>query len=168
MPKKKKIGVSAPLVLSAVAAGLGVTAVSIALSARSTPPVVGISDDTSISKSAREFFIPFGYSYLEATKNEWTDVPGMQVTVDAAAYPSSKRAVFETTIFCPTGNQTISMRLRNSEYFSYPELVMQGRGPSLLTSKPFSIPGKTTYTVQIKTQLGFPVHIYQARMKIGG
>ncbi|MBI3385888.1 hypothetical protein HY031_02255 [Candidatus Gottesmanbacteria bacterium] len=127
--------------------------------------VLGTSDGTAAG-GAREVFVPFGYAVANNI-NDWTDVPGLQATVDASQYPTIKRALFEVTAFVPTGNQTIWLRLRNNDGFSYPVVTMDGGAVKFLVSDSFGLsPGPKSYYVQLKTQLGYPVQIYQARLHI--
>lgn len=130
--------------------------------AKSTP----VSNNAAITYP-KEFFVPFGYGSFTNSPTDWTDVPGMQVTIDSWQYPRLKQALFEATVYSPNGNQTVELRLRNYDGWSYPKVTMTGTGPNLLTTDPFSIsPGPKTYYVQLKTQLGYPVQIYQARLHI--
>lgn len=128
--------------------------------------VLGSSDGAATTVGAKEFFVPFGFS-IANNVNDWADIPGLSVTVDSSQYPKIKQVLFEVTAFVPTGNQTIWLRLRNYDGYSYPTVTMDGSGPKLLVSEPFAIsPGTKSYYVQLKTQLGYPVHIYQARLHI--
>ncbi len=155
--------------------GLSVLAVGALYSVRSTiippPSVLGTTDKAATTVGAKEFFVPFGYSIVNGT-SEWTDVAGMQATIDSSLYPKIKQVVFEATVFVPTGNQTVWLRTRDYDGFSYATVTMDGTGPKFLTSSSFSLnpgaksPGPKAYYVQIKTQLTYPVHIYQARLHI--
>lgn len=149
-------------VLGAVILGAGVYVYN----SQTSPTVLGTSNNAAVV-NPKEFFVPFGYGTFTNSPTDWTDVPGMQVTVNSWLYPRIKNALFEATVYSPNGNQTVELRLRNYDGWSYPGVSMTGTGPNLLTTDPFSIsPGPKTYYVQMKTQLGYPVQIYQARLHI--
>lgn len=114
----------------------------------------------------KEFFIPLGYGAFASSPTDWTDVGGVQVTLDTWQYPRLKQTQLEVSVYSPNGNQTVWVRLRNYDGWSYPEMSMNGTGPQLLTTNLTLSPGPKTYYLQVKTQLGYPVQIYQARLHL--
>lgn len=128
------------------------------------PSVLGTATPTT-NPGIKEVFVSMGFG-IGNNISDWTDIPGMQVSIDASKYGSIKEVRLEVTPFVPTGNQTIWVRVRNSDYYSYGEVTMDGSGPKMLTSATFPIGGNKTYYLQLKTQLSYPVHIYQARLHI--
>lgn len=132
---------------------------------QTSPTVLGTSNNAAIVNT-KEYFVPLGYGAFANSPADWTDVSGVQVTMDTWQYPRIKQASLETTVYSPNGNQTVWVRLRNYDGWSYPEISMDGAGPRLLTTTLTLSPGPKTYYLQVKTQLGYPVQIYQARLHI--
>ncbi len=128
--------------------------------------VLGTSDGTTPVATSKEFFVPFGYGTVEKA-TDWTDVPGMRATINSSLYPKIKQAILEVTPHLADDNQTVWVRLRNYDGYSYPSVSMDGRGPDLRLSSPFSIsPGEKMYYIQVKTSGGSTTQIYQARLHI--
>lgn len=130
------------------------------------PSVLGSTDGSTVTVGAKEFFVPFGYGTVENAK-DWTDVPGMRATINSSLYPNIKQVVLEVSLRINDDNQTVWVRMRNNDGYSYPAVSMDGRGPDLRLSSSFSIsPGEKTYYIQTKTSGGSPTQIYQARLHI--
>lgn len=122
----------------------------------------------STTSTVKEHFVPIGAGLN--TTSDWTDVPGATVTVDSTNYGSIKKVTLEASIYCPTGNQQVYVRLYNSTD-KHPvwssELSMAGSGPTLLTSPAIALSsGNKTYTVQMKSQLKYPAELKMARLHI--
>ena len=131
-----------------------------------TPPPSVLGTETTVTVGAKEFFVPFGYGTVN-NATDWTDVPGMRATVNSSLYPKIKQVILEVTPTIADDNQTVWVRLRNYDGYSYPEVRMDGKGPDLRLSSPFSIsPGEKTYYIQTKTSGGSSTQIYQARLHI--
>ncbi|MBI2405212.1 hypothetical protein HYV22_03480 [Candidatus Gottesmanbacteria bacterium] len=131
---------------------------------QSPSTVLGTTDGTTAS--AKEFFVPFGFGTVEKA-TDWTDVPGMRATINSSLYPKIKQVILEVTPRIADDNQTVWVRLRNYDGYSYPSVSMDGKGPDLRLSPAFSIsPGEKTYYIQAKTSGGSTVQIYQARLHI--
>lgn len=146
---------------------------SLIASQPSTPsaqqPVQSSLQPTASSvSSVKEFFVPFGSSSGSAT--DWTEVVGLEATVDAANYSRIKTVVFEATLRIPTGNQVAWARLFNATdkhpvWFS--DVAVEGGTAKLVASPPITLdPGNKTYQVQLKTSLGSQTFIDQARLHI--
>ncbi len=131
------------------------------------PSVLGTADGTTtVTVGAKEFFVPFGYGTLN-NATDWTDVPGMRATINSSLFPNIKQVVLEVTPRINDDNQTVWVRLRNYDGYSYPAVSMNGVGPDLRLSAPFSLsPGEKTYYIQSKTSGGSTTQIYQARLHI--
>ncbi len=127
------------------------------------PSVLG----TSVT-SVKEHFVPIGAG--TNTSTDWTDVAGARVTVDTANYGTIKKAYFEASLYCLTGNQDVSVRLYNvtdAHPVWYSEQSMSGAGPTLLTSPTLTLSsGSKAYQVQMKSQLGYPAELKFARLHI--
>lgn len=120
-----------------------------------------------VISSPREYFISFGTGSSSAS--EWTDLPGLQVTVDSHSYNRIKTTTFEATLRIPTGNESASVRLFNVTdkhpvWFS--EMSMEGGTPKFLSTPITLDSGNKTYQVQMKTSLSYPAYLDQARIHI--
>ncbi len=118
--------------------------------------------------STKEFFIPLG-SGAGASK-DWSDVSGAQAYVDSSMYGEIKTVVFEPSVFIPTGNQTVWIRLYNAtdkHPVWYSEVSMDGGLQKLLFSQNINLDqGNKLYQVQMKTSLGYISNLEQARIHI--
>lgn len=116
----------------------------------------------------KEFFIPLGSGFSSAT--DWAVVNGIGATINLANYTDIDKIYFEITVRIPNGNQTVYVRLYNSNSYQSvdgSELNLSSGTPTLLTSNSINLSyGSNTYQVQMKTQLGFQTHVDQARIRI--
>ncbi len=123
---------------------------------------------SQVAGPAREFLISLGSG--ESTAKDWTDVPGVETYIDNTKYGRIKSAVFEASLYTPTGNQTTYVRLYNvsDKNMVWPsELSIEGGEPKLLISTALGLgSGNKLYRVQMKTQLGARTQLIQARVKI--
>lgn len=139
---------------------------------QTTKPTAKITEATSQTASTqsniKEFYIPFGIGSSAA--EDWTDIAGMQASIDSTKYPSIKSVVFEATIRIPTGNQVAFVRLYNATdkhpvWFS--DVSVEGGTTQLVTSKPITLDsGNKVYQVQMKTSLKYQAFLDQARLHI--
>ncbi|MBI5465487.1 hypothetical protein HY946_02665 [Candidatus Gottesmanbacteria bacterium] len=133
---------------------------------KTTP--ASVNPVVSYTSSVKEFFVPFGSGSSSA--KDWQDVSGLAANVDSTNYPRVKKITFEASIHIPTGNETAYVRLYNSSdkhpvWFS--EMSLEGGTAQFLTSQPVSLDsGGKTYQVQMKTSLGYPAILDQARLHI--
>lgn len=137
-----------------------------------TPTPVAVIPTTSpqviIAPAVTDYYVPIGSGQSVATS--WTDVTGLQVSINPSSYPNSKQVVFEASVVIPTGNQWASVRLFNETaqhpvWFS--DVTLSGGQPQLLVSQPITLdPGNNTYQVQMQTQLGFQAILNQSRIHI--
>lgn len=132
-----------------------------------------LSDTSSNSKdlssnSTKEFFIPLGSG--AGASRDWSDVSGAQAYIDSSMYGEIKTVVFEPSVFTPTGNQTVWVRLYNvtdKHPVWYSEVSMDGGLTKLLFSQGINLDqGNKLYQVQIKTGLGYISNLEQARIHI--
>lgn len=127
---------------------------------------------TTKTTGVKEYYIPLGSgvgSGAEAT-GDWEDVSGVQAYIDPSQYGKIKQITVETTVYVPTGNQKVWIRLVNStdgRSMLGSELSMVGTGPTVLTSPPISLDGgNKLYKIQMKTQLKYSANITQSRLRI--
>lgn len=129
-----------------------------------TSPTMAVVQNPSVT----EYFIPFGSGTSQAT--DWTDVPGMQTTVDFGQYPNIKEVRFEASVYVPTANQSVLVRLFNvsdKHPVWYSEVSMIGNASTYLTSQPIIYnTGSKIYQVQVKTQLGALTNLVQAKLHV--
>lgn len=128
--------------------------------------VLGTTD--TVSGVGKEYYIPFGTG--TNTTTEWTDVKGVGAYIDSRLYGAVKKVVFEATVGVPSGNQIAFIRLYNTtdkHPVWYTEMQMSGTGPELLISSGITLDsGNKFYQVQMKSQMGAPTNLLQARMHI--
>lgn len=138
-----------------------------------TPPK---SEDTPViytqnnaeNSSVKDYFVSFGSGINSS--NDWTDVGGLQAIVDLANFGNIKEIRFEASVYVPTENQAVSVRLFNKTD-KHPvwgsEVTMSGGPSGYLVSNPISFDkGEKTYQVQMKTQLQYQANLGQARLHI--
>lgn len=116
----------------------------------------------------KEYYVIFGSG--NSSSSDWTDVSGLQASINTTLYPTIKTATFEVGGHTPTGNETIWVRLYNSTD-GYPvpnsEITWEGGGNKFITSSPITIAaGNKTYKVQMKTQLSFVSYIDSAKIHL--
>lgn len=156
-------------------------AVNLVLSPSATPTLTLTPTDTPVptdtpiptstptsAPTVKEFFVPLGQG--SGSSGDWTVVPGMEAKIDPANYGQIDKVYFEATIRIPTGNQTVYLRLYNSNNYQSiagSELTLSGGTTTLLVSSPISLhSGNNLYQIQLKTQLKFLTYIDQARIRI--
>ena len=124
--------------------------------------------EAQTSSSSKEFFIPFGSG--QSTATDWTDVPGLVSYIDSSAYGKIKSVTFEPSVYIPTGNETVWVRLYNltdSHPVWFSEVSISGGTAQQLLSGPITLDqGIKRYSVQMKTQLAFIATLSQARVHI--
>jgi hypothetical protein len=141
---------------------------SVQLVSSPPPPQTSVTSTRIPVSVVREFFVPFGTGQGNST--DWTDLAGLSATIDTTNYVRLKSVVFEATMRIPTGNEAAYARLFNVTdkhpvWFS--EVSLDGGVAKLISSSPITLdPGSKTYQVQIKTGLGYPLYIDQARLHI--
>jgi len=120
------------------------------------------------TSSAKEHYVTLGTGSGYA--GDWSDVTGIEATIDTTQYRKIKTATFEATAGIPSGSGTVSLRLFNAtdkHPVWYSDVSMSGSGPVALTSQPITLDaGKKLYKVQIKTQLQYPASVLQARIHV--
>ncbi|MDP3726850.1 MAG: hypothetical protein Q8Q96_00870 [bacterium] len=134
-----------------------------------TPVPGSVSESlSSIPSSTKEFFVPLGSG--TNIVDEWTDVAGAQAYIDRSQYGSIKSVVFEASVYIPTGNQIVWVRLFNvtdKHPVWLSEMSHEGGAPKLLVSKPITLDsGNKLYQVQMKNQLKDKVNLVQSRVRI--
>jgi hypothetical protein len=122
----------------------------------------------SFNPTVKEYFIPLGSGTNQSS--DWTDVPGAQAVVDFGQYPDIKQVQFEASVYVPTANEQVFVRLYNQtdkHPVWYSDVVMNGNQSAYLTSQPLIVDqGEKLYQVQMKTQLQYPANLTQARIHV--
>lgn len=131
--------------------------------------VVEKETQTIIQTAQKEIFIPIGSG---STKNkDYTDLSGLEVTIDTGKYGAIESVVFESSIWVQDGNGKMYAQLYN-ETDSHPvwnsELSTSSASGVLTTSPKITLDsGSKTYRVQAKTNLvEYAAHVENARVKI--
>lgn len=134
-----------------------------------SPPPKTTTDSTSGSNTiaVKDYFIPLGSGTSQA--GDWTDVPGVQAIVDFGQYPHIKEVFFEASVYIPTANQSVSVRLFNvtDKHPVWNSEVTTANATAYLTSPPLNYDlGAKVYQVQMKTQLQYTANLVQSRIHI--
>lgn len=123
---------------------------------------------TQTQSSIKDYFVPFGSGTNQTS--EFTDVSGLQASVDLGGYGNIKEIRFEASVTVPNANEWVSVRLFNvtdKHPVWYSEVTTKGGGSAYLISDPIIYDsGAKTYQVQMKTQLQFPANLVQSRIHI--
>lgn len=134
-----------------------------------TPKVTSkpAASTTSIT-TVKEYYVPFGGGSNQT--DDWADVTGIQTYIDSVAYGRIKEVRFEASVYIPTGNEKVYVRLFNVTdkhpvWFS--EISHEGGEAKLLISDPITLDkGNKLYQVQMKTTLKFLANLNQSRVHI--
>lgn len=128
-----------------------------------------VQNQTVIQTAQKEIFIPIGDGL--SSNNSYTNLPGVQVTIDSSKYTGIASVVFEANIYVTGGNGKMYTQLYNSTagrpvWFS--ELSTSSSTGTLVTSSPITLDkGQNTYAVQAKTDLtGYPANVLSSRIHI--
>lgn len=143
--------------------------------ATATPPtptptrtVTGTPTPTVTVSGVKEYYMLFGSG--NSSSSNWTDISGLQASINTALYPTIKTATFEVGGHTPTGNETIWVRLYNAtDNYAVPnsEITWEGGGNKYITSSPITLAaGNKTYKVQMKTQLSFVSYVDSAKIHL--
>lgn len=117
----------------------------------------------------RDYYINLGYGTNEST--EWVDVTGTLGTYDISAYNNIQEVRLESLISVPTANGSVSVRLFNKTdgyaVWNSERTVPSAIDMPLLISEKINYDyGAKLYSVQMKSQLGVPATLIQARIYI--
>jgi hypothetical protein len=66
---------------------------------------------TVVENSVKNYYVSLGSGTSQA--GDWTDVPGVAAIVDFGQYPRVKEIHFEASVYVPTANEWVSIRLYN-------------------------------------------------------
>ena len=133
------------------------------------PSPTGASAPLSAAQNlVKDYFIPLGSGTNQTS--DWADVPGIQATVDLGKYQNINEIHFEASVYVPTANEWVSVRLYNmtdKHPVWYSEVTMNGNASAYLISPSIIYDaGPKTYQVQMKTQLQAPANLVQSRIHI--
>ncbi len=117
----------------------------------------------------KELFVPIGSG--TNSSDDWEDVPGLQVIVDTAQYNKIKSSFFEASVYVPSGNQIVYVRLYNLTdkhpvWFSELTFANANTSQQLTSDKITLDSGNKAYKVQMKTQLKIPATLNSSRIRI--
>lgn len=133
-----------------------------------TRTITGTPTPTVTVSGVKEYYVLFGSG--SSSSSDWTDVSGLQTSIDTALYPTVKTATFEIGGHTPTGNETIWVRLYNAtDKYAVPnsEVTWEGGGNKYVISSPITLAaGNKTYKVQMKTQLSYISYIDSAKIHL--
>lgn len=134
-----------------------------------TPSPTPLAKTTPIpANGVKEYFVPLGSG--SSTASDWTDVPGVVTSLDFGQYQHIKDVHFEASIYVPTANESVSVRLYNvtdKHPVWYSEITMSGGSSAYLTSPAISYDsGTKLYQVQMKTQLQAQANLVQSKIHV--
>lgn len=133
-----------------------------------SPTPTNTTSTTVMQNAVKNYYISLGSGTVQGS--DWTDVPGVQAIVDFGQYPHIKEIHFEVSVYVPTANESVSVRLYNVTD-KHPvwnsEVTTNATTTAYLTSPAISYnTGSKFYQVQMKTQLKVPATLVQSRIHI--
>lgn len=136
---------------------------------KAPPQTIIERTQTVVQNAQKEIFIPIGSGY--GSSGEFTDIAGLQVTIDTTKYSAIESAVFQGSIWVEGGNGKAYAQLYNvddSNPIFESQISNNTSVAALQTSNNIHMPFSTkTYRVQVKTDITqYPAHIDNARIKI--
>ncbi len=134
-----------------------------------SPTVLPVNTSSQpVVNPVKDYFIPLGSGTNQTS--DWTDIPGVQAIVDFGQYQNIKEIHLEASIYVPTANETVSVRLYNqsdNHPVWYSEMTTDGSASDYLTSPAIIYDtGSKLYQVQMKTQLQYPANLVQSRIHV--
>lgn len=143
-------------------------AASSTLTPTPTKTTTGTPTPTTTVSGVKEYYLLLGSG--NSSSSNWTDLSGVQISINTALYPTIKTATFEVGGHTPTGNEIIWVRLYNATD-NYPvpnsEITWDGGGNKYIISNPITIAsGNKTYKVQMKTQLNYTSYVDSAKIHL--
>ena len=134
-----------------------------------TKTVVEKETQTIVQTAQKEIFIPIGSGSTKS--NSYSELPGVEVTIDSSKYNQIESAVFEATIWVEGGNGRAFAQLYNVDDKNpiYESIISHNLGTGALkTSNNFNLgSGVRTFRVMAKTDLvEFAAQVNNARIKI--
>ncbi|HVZ58621.1 MAG TPA: hypothetical protein VG935_02615 [Patescibacteria group bacterium] len=134
----------------------------------SPTPTPHVPVQITTSNEAKEYFVPLGSGTTQGS--DWTDVPGVVTSLDFSHYDHIKEVHFEASVYVPTANESVWVRLYNVTD-KHPvwnsEIEMTGGSSAYLTSPSLSTDsGTKLYQVQMKTQLPVAATLVQSKIHI--
>lgn len=133
-----------------------------------TRSLTGTPTPTTTVNGVKEYYLLLGSG--NSSSSSWTDVSGLQLSINTTLYPTIKTATFEVGGHTPTGNETIWVRLYNASDntpVANSEITWEGGGNKYIISNPITLAsGNKTYKVQMKTQLSYISYIDSAKIHL--
>ncbi len=134
-----------------------------------TKSAVEKETQTIIQTSQKEIFIPVGTGSTFASS--YTDLGGLEVTIDTTKYSAIESVVFEASIWVQDGNGKMYAQLYNltDKHPVWSSEISTNSAKGILTTsgKITLEKGMKTYRVQAKTDMNaYAAHVDNARIKI--
>lgn len=104
-----------------------------------------------------------------STATDWTTISGQSMSLDPADYPGYTSMQFEISLKVLSGNGKAYARLLTSEdgtAILSSEVSTSAYDYTWLTSSGFTLPGKKTYKLQLKSLTGYEAAVQNARLKV--
>lgn len=141
----------------------------LAIGQAETKTIVEKQTQTVIQTAQKELFIPIGSG--STSKDSYTDLSGLEVTIDTSRYSAIDSVVFEASLWVEGGNGQAVARIKNvtdSNPYIESQISNNSSTGTVKTSGKIPFPsGQKTYRVQAKTDItNFAAHVDNARIKI--
>ncbi len=135
----------------------------------SPSPTIIMQEKIVVQTAEKEVFIPLGTGY--ATSSTYSDLNGVEVTVDSTKYPNIEGVYFEAAISVEGGNGRAYAQIYNvNDKVSYIESQISNNTSTATVKYSNRIPiatGAKTYRVQAKNEFGeYKAYVDNARLKI--
>lgn len=113
-------------------------------------------------------YIPLGWTGVSSA-TDWTTISGQSIDLDPADYPGYTSMQFEASLKALSGNGRAYARLLNNNdgtAILSSEVSTTGYDYTWVTSSGFTLPGKKTYKLQLKSLTGYETGVQSARIKV--
>lgn len=136
----------------------------------SPSPSSTTTTSTAASTTKSPEYIPVGAGEAQMSGNNWTTIPGYEVTIDSSNYSGYKSAVLEASIRLNQPGGSIQARLYNltdGANVSSSDLSVTATDYSIGSSGSFSLAsGSKTYKLQLNSTNGTTSFVQSARIKV--
>lgn len=113
-------------------------------------------------------YIPLGWAGSSGGMS-WTNVTSQTMTIDPADYSGYTSMQFEVSLRVYQGNGTAYARVANKDdgtAVTASEVSTNSGDYTWLSSGKFTLPGKKTYALQLKTLTGYEAGVQNARIRV--
>ena len=123
---------------------------------------------TQITTKKPPLYIPLGWTGT-ATTTDWSTITGQSIVLDPADYSGYSSMQLEVYLRDFQGNGKAYARILNSDDGTAvlpSEVTTTSYDYTWVTSSGFTLPGKKTYKLQLKSLTGYETGVQSARMRV--